>query len=78
MGTKYDFDRPEMENMVDAIDRLSSAIRYAAEVIGHGGETPGALEFIGMQLRDGIKVEAALSIEDTISVDATAEVKTVE
>jgi hypothetical protein len=49
-----------LHDIADAIRELATEIRHASERIGVNGtpdmKTPGALEFIGMQLRDGIKV----------------------
>lgn len=42
-----------------AILQLTQAVErcaFALKQIGTGGDTPGALEFIGMQLRDGVRI----------------------
>lgn len=58
MRSRFNPKASDAQNLVDALDRLSESIESAARSIGMnpGGETPGTLEFIGMQLRDGVKV----------------------
>jgi hypothetical protein len=46
-----------LHDIAESIRELASEFRYAGKQIGQGDPiTPGALEFIGMQMRDGIKV----------------------
>lgn len=46
-----------LHDIAESIRELATEIRHATHEIGQGSpHTPGALEFIGMQMRDGIKV----------------------
>jgi hypothetical protein len=46
--------------IAEAINELATEIRHASQRIGFndaiGSRDPGALEFIGMRLRDGVRV----------------------
>jgi hypothetical protein len=61
-----------LHDIAEAIRELASEIRIAGKMIGQGDSiTPGALEFIGMQMRDGIKLR--IEAEDVVKVSIESE-----